>query len=84
MESGLESYCTSWDPTCKFPDRSVMGTTVVALRRTSLSLHPSLRYIRTKIQRGAHPQTQNTPTNIHNIYKQTHKVVVQVKERKKK
>lgn len=56
MESGLESYCTPWDPACKFPDRSVMGTTVVALRGTSLCLSiPRLRYICTKMQRGAHP-----------------------------
>ena len=56
MDSGLESYCNPWDPTCKLPDRSVMGTTVVALRRTSFCLSiPPLRYIRTKIQRSAHP-----------------------------
>lgn len=46
MESGWNPYCTRLDPTCKFPDRSVMGTTVVALRRTSLclSIPPSDTY----------------------------------------
>ena len=73
MESGLESYCTSWDPTCKFPDRSVMETVVVALRRTSLCLSiPPLRHIHTKIQRAAHPpDTKYTHDYTQHIYVDT-------------